>query len=199
MLFDLFAAGHETTASTLSWLFLYMANYPNVQAKIQAELKTVCGSRDSHTNDRPSLPYTEAVILETMRLRAVLPMALVHTTSKETTLNGYNVPKGTLLLPQLHLVHSNPLDFPNPTKFDPDRFIKDGCFTPHPKMIPFGYGKRRCLGEALAKVSVFVYFTRILQRFTIKRPGESKPFPEDIIYGLTISPHPYSVVLEPLL
>ena len=173
-----------------------MANHPDVQAKVQAELDQVCGSRDATCEDKPMLDYTEATLLELMRLRPVLPMALVHTAAKDTTLNGYFVPKGTFLLPQLHLAHQNPNHFPNPTQFNPDRFMKDGKFRPSPYCIPFGYGKRRCLGEALAKVSVFVFFARILQKFTIKPELDGQKIPTDIIYGVTISPKPYNLVLK---
>ncbi len=155
LVFDLFAAGHDTTANTLSWAVMFMVNNPDCQAKVQEELDRVCGCREPSTSDRPNLPYTEATIWEIFRVGAILPMALPHKTTKDMNLHGYFLPKGTVVMPQVHLVHENPKEFPNPEKFDPTRFIKNGVFEPHPHVINFSVGKRRCLGEALAKVSVF--------------------------------------------
>ncbi len=193
----MFAGGHDTTGNFVAWATIFMANNPDIQAKVQEELDRVCGSRNPETSDRPNLPYTEATIMEIMRIRTILPLSIIHMTSKEVTLNGYTLPKGTPVVNHIQAIHENEKVFPNPEKFDPNRFIKDdGQFQPHPHIIPFGIGKRRCVGEALAKVSVFVYFTRLVQRFKIKSP-DGKKIPDEIVYGLTSAPKPFKVVLEP--
>ena len=138
-----------------------MANNPEVQGKVQDELDRVCGSWEPTTDDRELLPYTEATILEIMRIRAIFQNVLFHRTSKDQTLGGYFFPKGKFcIMPQIHL-HHNEKVFPlsNSEKFDPEHFFKNCKFESHPQVILFGTGKKRCLGEALAKVSTFVYFT----------------------------------------
>ncbi len=192
----MFAGGHDTTGNTLGWTAIFMANNPDIQAKVQEELDRVCGSRNPTTSDRPNLPFTEATIMELQRIRAILPVSIMHMTSQEVTVNGYNLPKGTFVINHIQAIHDNEKVFPNPEKFDPTRFIKDGQFQPHPHIIPFGTGKRRCVGEVLARVSVFIYITRLLQRFNIKSP-DGKKIPEDIVNGMTAAPKPFKVILEP--
>jgi len=81
--------------------------------------------------------------------------------------------------------------FPEPEKFKPERFIgEDGQFRPHPRVLPFGVGRRRCLGESLARMSLYTFLTNIVAKFTIVPAGE---MPEGAIYGLIRSPHAYEV------
>ncbi len=200
ILFDLCAAGHDTTSNTLSWAMLLMVNNPEVQVKVQQELDQVLGARIPSYGDRESLPYTEATIHEIMRIQTLVPMALPHMTSKDMDLDGFFLPRGTFIFPQLQMVHENPAVFQGPHNFDPARFLDpiDGSFVLHPNWIPFGVGRRRCTGEALARVSVFLFFTRILQKFQIKHPeGPGRKLPEEAIFGLSTMPKPFKVILEP--
>ncbi len=147
---DLFLGGGATTSLTINWCLLYMLLYPNVQKKVQKELDLVTGrSRAPILADKSSTPYTEAVIHEVLRINSAVPHTVAHFTPNGGTFdNGrYYIPPKTKIFGSMLSVHMNAKDFPNPEKFEPERFInEEGKFVPHPKVIPFGLGKRRCLG-----------------------------------------------------
>ncbi len=170
---DLILGGSETTSNTLSWSILFMIMHPDIQKKVQEELDNVTGrSRLPTWEDRVSTPYTEAVLFEVQRHADILPNAVPHEAITDTKIGPYKIPKGTQVTALLSAVLSDPQYFPDPQKFDPDRFYKNGKFAPHPKMIPFCLGRRRCLGESLAKLELYDFFTGLLHRYTIsKRPG----------------------------
>merc|ERR1712050_806904 len=88
-------------------------------------------------------------------------------------LGGYHIPKGTQVMGLATSVMKSPDYFPNPDTFDPDRFMVDGKFYQDPKMITFSVGKRRCLGESLARLELYLFFTHMLQAYTVSpRPGQ---------------------------
>ena len=175
---------------------LLMANNPDIQARVQSELDQVCGSRAPTMDDKNALPYTEATILEIMRCKTPIPLAVPHRTTKDVTLQGYNIPRGTIIIPHQQMVHENEKEFPKPREFNPERFLKNGKFEPHPHVIPFGIGKRKCLGEALARMSVFVFFTRILQKFHIKPAHGIEKLDEEMLTGGVNHPKPFEIILE---
>ena len=189
-------AGHDTTSNTMAWSMMFLANNPHVQAKFQEELDRVCGSRDARYEERETLPYVEATIMEIQRKADLLPIAVIHSTSKDVNLKGYFIPKGTLIIPMLSMVLNNPEVFPDPSELRPERFLKEGKFVPHPHCIIFSTGKRKCLGEPLARMSIFVFLTRILKRFRIKPANGIKKIKEDRVYGFTVVPTPFHVELE---
>uniref|UniRef100_A0A3B4H4J6 Uncharacterized protein n=1 Tax=Pundamilia nyererei TaxID=303518 RepID=A0A3B4H4J6_9CICH len=91
---DLFVAGSETTSTTLRWAFLYMAKYPEIQEKVQAEIDREIGeSRQPSMEDRANLPYTDAVIHEVQRIGNIAPLGVPHVTNRDVELGGYSVPK----------------------------------------------------------------------------------------------------------
>uniref|UniRef100_A0A8C9ZN86 Uncharacterized protein n=1 Tax=Sander lucioperca TaxID=283035 RepID=A0A8C9ZN86_SANLU len=91
---DLFVSGSETTSTTLRWAFLYMAKYPEIQAKVQAEIDRVIGqSRQPSMEDRANLPYTDAVLQEIQRFGNVIPLSLPRVTDRDIQLGGYTIPK----------------------------------------------------------------------------------------------------------
>ena len=201
IIFDLFIAGSETTSTTLNWGMLYMVLNPDIQSKVREELDRVTGrSRMPTAADRSQTPYTEAVIHEIQRLGNILPLAVIHHTTSGGTLGGgkYTIPKDTLIFCNLGAVLSDPEHFPDPKKFDPTRYLGKedggGKFTPHPKMVPFGLGKRRCLGEVLAKMELYVFFATILSRFVLLPASDDAPRPTtDPIMGFTLSPKPFEM------
>eukprot|EP00058_Branchiostoma_floridae_P018391 XP_002603880.1 hypothetical protein BRAFLDRAFT_276924 [Branchiostoma floridae] len=200
VLFDLFIAGAETTSTTLYWAFLYMILNPDIQAKVQEEIHTVLGhDKPPSTAHRAQMPYTEAVLTEVARIGTILPTGVTHATSRDTSFHGYDIPEGTLVLPNLWSVHHDPEHFPNPGKFDPSRFLDaQGQYQRDDHVMPFGIGPRICLGKQLADMELFVFFTSLLQHFTFKLPeGASKPTTTGI-NGLTHSPKNFNLVAEPL-
>ncbi|XP_022087528.1 cytochrome P450 2J3-like isoform X1 [Acanthaster planci] len=175
---DLFAAGTETTASTVLWLISFVLKYPEVQDKIQQEIYEVVGSdRQPSCEDRPSMPYTNAVINEVLRMRPAGAFALPYVTTQEFELRGYTIPKGIGVTINLWAIMNDPKVWDRPEEFNPGRFLsKDGkTMIQHEAFIPFSTGRRSCLGEGLAKTEVFLFATNLFQRFTFKLPPGAPP------------------------
>jgi cytochrome P450 len=186
----------ETTSTALTWAVLFMAKHPDVQKKVQVELDQVCGTQSPSLADKNMLPYTEARITEILRRANILPMSLFHAVTEDTTVMGYNLPKGTQIIPSIGVVMLNEKEFPEPLKFLPERHLDNGKFLPHPHVIPFGTGKRCCLGETLEKSELFLFFTGLLQKFTIKSMRYPELVDDSPQYGFTTSPKNFSVKVE---
>ena len=153
---DLFIAGTETTATTLKWALLYMMMHEDIQSKVQAELDQVVGlNRMPSLLDRPSLPYTEATLLEIQRFATITPLAVPHAPVKDTVLNGYDIPKGTVILPNIWAVHHDPELWENPHEFNPDRFLdpESNRLLPREELIPFSLGNNL---EIIKVVKIFM-------------------------------------------
>uniref|UniRef100_A0A3Q2XXV7 Cytochrome P450 2K1-like n=3 Tax=Hippocampus comes TaxID=109280 RepID=A0A3Q2XXV7_HIPCM len=193
---NLFAAGTETTSTTLRWALLLMAKYPHIQEKIREELNQVIGDRQVQVEDRKNLPYTDAVIHETQRLANIIPMALPHRTSQDVTFHGYFIKKGTTVYPLLTSVLHDDSVWEKPHSFHPQHFLdKDGKFVKHDAFMPFSAGRRVCLGESLARMELFVFFVTLLQHFRFRPPAG---VPEDELdltpmVGGTLSPAPHKL------
>ncbi|XP_006627746.3 cytochrome P450 2M1-like [Lepisosteus oculatus] len=165
---NLFSAGTETTSSTLRHTLLLMQKYPNVQARIQKEIDEVIGPLRSPTaQDRQNMPYTDAVVHEIQRSLDLSPTAVPHKVLKDTEFKGYTIPQGTMVIPLLSSVLSDPELWKHPDTFDPENFLDEkGSFKKNDAFLAFGLGKRVCLGEGLARMELFLFFTSLLQKFT---------------------------------
>jgi cytochrome P450 len=145
------------------------------------------------------LHYLEAVISETMRIVSHVPLSLPHKSTRDTTLAGYDIPKGTLLISNLWAMHHNPKDWHNPEQFLPERFIdgknnlrKNGVRN----FMPFGAGRRHCIGKSLAKSEVFLVSARLLHQFVFKNPP-GMPLPTtDGCPGVVMHPKPFKMIVE---
>ncbi|XP_070543694.1 uncharacterized protein [Ptychodera flava] len=198
VLLDLFAAGTETTSTTLSWTILFMMNHPKVQERVYQEITKVIGNDRLPTlADREKLPYTEATLLETLRLGSIAPFTIPHRTLVDTTLNGYNIPKGTLAHFNLWSIHNDAEVWPQPEKFSPERFYdhERNSVKKIDRIMPFSAGRRVCMGEQLAKHEMFLYFTTLIQRFQFSVPRGTKKPSEQGVLGLTLRPEPYQVLI----
>uniref|UniRef100_A0A3Q1HK00 Uncharacterized protein n=1 Tax=Anabas testudineus TaxID=64144 RepID=A0A3Q1HK00_ANATE len=193
---DLFVAGSETTSTTLRWAFLYMAKYPEIQEKVQAEIDRVIGqSRQPSMGDRANMPYTDAVIHEIQRMGNIVPLSLPHITSKELRLGGYVIPKGITIIPNLASALFDKNEWETPFTFNPGHFLnKEGKFVKKAAFIPFSAGKRVCLGENLARMELFLFFTCFMQSFTFSMPAGVEPV-MDYRPGITLAPHPYEICM----
>ncbi|NWX02474.1 CP1A4 protein, partial [Caloenas nicobarica] len=187
---DLFGAGFDTVATALSWSLMYVALYPNIQKKIQDELdQTIGWERRPRLSDRGSLPYAEAFILEMFRHSSFLPFTIPHSTTKATALNGYYIPKGTcVFINQWQVNHDEKL-WKDPSTFNPERFLNatgtEINRTESDKVLTFGLGKRRCIGESIGRWEVFLFLTILLQQLEFSlRPGEEVDITPQ--YGLTM-------------
>ncbi|XP_066532433.1 cytochrome P450 2J2-like [Hoplias malabaricus] len=195
---DLFTAGTETTATTLHWALLYMIKYPEVQAKVQSEIDRVVGSsRQPSVMDRENLPYTNAVIHEVQRVGNIIPLNVVRAATKDTHIEGYSIPKGTMVAGDLTSVLFDETEWETPHSFNPGHFLDvNENFRKRDAFMPFSAGKRVCLGEQLARMELFLFFTSLLQRFTFKPPEGVEPSLE-YIFRATHSPKPYLLCAVP--
>nr|AUX14889.1 cytochrome p450 CYP2K43 [Kryptolebias marmoratus] len=190
---NLFAAGTDTTATTLKWSLLYMVRFPQIQDRVQEELSRVVGSRQVRIEDRKNLPYTDAVIHEIQRLANIVPMALPHATSKDITLQGHLIKEGTTVFPLLTSVLYDESEWESPHSFNPSHFLDDeGKFIRRDAFMPFSAGRRACLGESLAKMELFLFFASLLQHFQFTPPPEVSEDELDLkpVVGLTLAPKP---------
>ncbi|CAM4609513.1 unnamed protein product [Lepidochelys olivacea] len=166
---DLFGAGFDSVTTSLSWSLMYLVTYPDIQKKIQEELdQTIGRERRPRLSDRPMLPYTEAFILEMFRHSSFLPFTIPHCTTKDTVLNGYYIPKDLCVFVNQWQVNHDEKLWKEPSTFDPERFLCAGGTevnkTDGEKILVFGLGKRRCLGETIARWEVFLFLTTLLQQ-----------------------------------
>ncbi|XP_044145179.1 cytochrome P450 2K6-like [Bufo gargarizans] len=168
---NLFAAGMETTSTTLRWGLLLMMKYPDIQTKVQSEIENFIGSAQPQVKHRQKMSYTDAVIHEIQRYGDIAPGSIPHATTKDMTFRGYFLPKGTIVIPLLHSVLRDKAYFEKPEEFYPEHFLdSDGKFKKNEAFIPFSLGKRSCAGENLANMELFLFFTSLLQNFTFQAP-----------------------------
>jgi cytochrome P450 len=151
-------AGHETTASQLAWALERLAREPRVTARLVTEIDEGAGDA-----------YLSATITEILRLRPVLPNAEPRLTKQEVTIGGFTYPPGVVLMASVYLVHHDPELYPDPYVMRPERFIDEppGTYT----WIPFGGGRRRCLGASFATQEMKIVLTAALRRFELRPAG----------------------------
>ncbi|CAM4607480.1 unnamed protein product [Lepidochelys olivacea] len=198
-IFDLFLAGTETTISTLRWALLYMVAYPNIQEKVQKEMDTLLGpSQLICYEDRKKLPYTNAVIHEIQRYCSIVLIAIPRESGKDTTLQAFLIPKGTIILPNLDSVLFDPEKWESPRQFNPSRFLdKEGNFVNREGFLPFSVGPRVCFGEQLARSKLFIIFTNLLRAFKFTLPKGVKEISTKLVLGSTVQPQPYKLCAVP--
>ncbi|XP_059054095.1 farnesoate epoxidase-like [Achroia grisella] len=194
---DMLEAGMETVTNTAIFMLLHIVRNDEVQKLLQAEIDNVIGlSRSPSLDDRPNMVYTEAMLLETLRISSVASVGIPHMAREDALLGQYLIPKGTYVLLAIHDLH-NSSDWEKPELFRPERFIRDGNLVQDERILAFGLGRRRCIGEGLAKSELFMFVTHLLQKFTLKIPqGDPMPSTEPID-GITLSARPFRLVFEP--
>ncbi|XP_067004255.2 methyl farnesoate epoxidase isoform X2 [Anabrus simplex] len=196
---DLFMAGSETTSNTMEYAILYMLLYPEVQRKIHEELDAVVGrSRLPMFADRQRLCYVEAVIMEVQRRVSVAPVAVPHRATKDTMLMGHVIPQDTTVLISIWSLHMDVKHWGDPEAFRPERFLDaEGKIMQDDWFVPFGYGRRRCLGEILARKSLFLFFATLLHTFSLSVPADHPPPSPDGYDGITLSPKHFYAEFTP--
>ncbi len=186
----IFMAGHETTANTLAWAWFLLSQCDKSRAKLQAELDTVLVGRSPTFQDVPNLPYTKAVIEETLRLYPPVPI-LAREAMADTSIGGKSVPKGSLVMVVPWLMHRNPVLWSKPDVFDPGRFLNPKSKKPNKYgYVPFSIGPRICAGLQFGMTEAILSLAILAQDFELKlkdgtdvqpvarltlRPGENLP------------------------
>ncbi|KFV57101.1 Cytochrome P450 2K1, partial [Gavia stellata] len=197
---NLFAAGMETTSTTLRWGLLLMMKYPEIQKKVQEEIERVLGLNPPRIAHRTQMPYTDAVVHEIQRFANILPLNLPHETTADVTLKGYFIPKGTYIVPLLASVLRDKSQWEKPDIFYPEHFLdSEGKFVKKDAFMPFSAGRRTCAGETLAKMELFLFFTSLLQRFTFHPPPGVSVSDLDLspAIGITVPPVTHEVCAVP--
>ena len=195
---DLFLGGSDTTSVTLRWALCFLGNRPDVQRRLQAELDDQVGrQRLPSLADRPRLPFTEAVILETQRLANIAPTLVPHKTLAPVTIGGHRLPSGVQVVADAYSMLRSAKLFPDPLKFSPERFLDaEGQFRPDKNVMVFSVGKRQCLGESMARAELFLFLTAFLQNFSFCWPeGEKHDLSEDFYNSRFVRiPSPFKII-----
>ncbi|CAH2237603.1 cytochrome P450 18a1 [Pararge aegeria] len=196
---DLFSAGMETIKSSLLWMIVFMLRNPDVKRRVQEELDNVIGRERLPTiEDMPNLPYTETTILETLRMSSIVPLATTHSPTKDVHLNGYRIPAGSQVVPLINCVHMDPNLWEEPNKFNPSRFIDENGKIKRPEFfMPFGVGRRMCLGDVLARMEMFMFFSSMMHQFDVESEAGAAPPSLEGTVGATIAPKAFRVKFVP--
>jgi cytochrome P450 len=178
----IFLAGYETVANGLTWTWYLLSQNPEVEAKLHAELDAVLGT-GSHQRlptlaDYPALRYTEQVFAESMRLYPPA-WAMGRMSTKPVTLGPYRIPPGAHFFFSQYIMGRDPQYFPDPLRFDPDRFTPEAkAVRPKFTYFPFGGGNRQCIGESFAWMEGVFSIATLAQRWRMSYLGSSPPVPQ---------------------
>jgi cytochrome P450 len=164
----LLLAGHETTSNALTWTWYLLSQNEEVEARWHDELRRVLGDRAPTFGDLPALPFTEMVLAESMRL---FPPAwgMGRRALRDVTLGGFTIRKGAILALSPYIVHRDERFWPDPLRFDPDRFTAEAkAARPRFAYFPFGAGARSCIGEPFAWMEGVLLLATIGQRWRLR-------------------------------
>ncbi|KAF7728928.1 hypothetical protein EC973_005323 [Apophysomyces ossiformis] len=189
-----YIAAVDTTSITAQNLYLVLVNRPDVQRKAQEELDRVVGNRMPRDDDIKNLPYIQAMVEEIMRFRPPLLLNLPHSARTDQVYKGYKIPAGSVYIHNIYSCNHDPSVYPNPDKFDPDRF-----YNPEQPVQryhwTFGAGRRLCPGNQFAEKSLYLTTARVLWAFTLVKPRDANGNEIEVPITDVISPisHPPDV------
>ncbi|XP_069625113.1 cytochrome P450 1B1 [Ranitomeya imitator] len=196
---DIFGASQDTLSTALQWLMFFLVRYPEIQKKMQYEVDKVIGrDRLPCVDDQATLPYIMAFLYELMRFSSFVPVTIPHATTRDTNLMGYNIPQNTVVFVNQWSVNHDSLKWSNPEEFDPSRFLDDTGFLNKDmvsNVMIFSVGKRRCIGEELSKLQLFLFASILAHQCTFTaNPGEILNLQFD--YGLSLKPKPFNISMS---
>jgi cytochrome P450 len=170
----LLAAGHETTAVTLTWVWYLLSQHPEVEARLDEELCRVLAGRMPTLNDLPQLVYAEQIVKEALRLYPPA-WSIPREAREDVTLSQYRLKKGQVLIVNVYGLHHDPRYYPNPNCFDPQRFSPENePNIPKHAYLPFGGGPRICIGYVFALMEARLLLATLAQHFKLSLvPGFS--------------------------
>jgi cytochrome P450 len=186
-LLTVFFAGHETTALLLTWAWYVLSNRPDVEGRLHEELDRVLGGRLPTVEDLPQLPYTRALVSETLRL---YPSAwiIARNVAEDDVVAGYRIPKGSMVVLSPYLSQRHPAYWADAETFDPNRFLAPGAEQELKRRapyayFPFGIGHRTCIGNHFALLEAQLVLATVAQRYCLR-----------LVPGLEIEPQPVATL-----
>jgi len=182
-LLTLLVAGHETSATSLAWVFYYLLSDTAALARAREEVFRVTGDGPPRPEHVGELRYLDAVVKETARLRPII-VFVARALQQPVELGGYRLPAGVTVAPCIYLTQRRPDLYPEPDRFRPERFL-EGRQTPY-EYFPFGGGVRRCLGMAFAQYEMKVVLATVLSRLALALPADSDVRP--VRRAITLAP-----------
>lgn len=196
--------GTDTTSTSLTKVLINLLNHKEVLKKVQLELDEQVGKgRVVNELDTKNLVYLQAVIKESFRMTPPDPFLIRRATQEDCILAGYHVPKGTQVLVNAWKVHNDPQVWPEPEKFQPERFLssyKDiDVKGQHHELIPFGTGRRVCPGVTMALQIMYLTLARLIQGFELRTLNDFPVEMEDGLVSLASDSAPFMVELIPRL
>jgi len=200
----LYTAGSDTTVAVIESFFLMMTLHPDSQRRAQAEIDRVIGKERLPTiDDKNVLPFTTALIKEVMRCTPVTPTGLPHRVTQDDVYQGFRIPKGTTVVANIWAITHDSDIYPDPSVFDPERFIPRPGFEVQadPRKWVFGFGRRVCPGAHFAETNLFLNITSILATFNISKAvkdgKEVEPEISFVSYGPISHPKPFDCRITP--
>ena len=210
ILWDMMAGGIDTTANSFETLLYLLANHPEIQEKVHEELDRVIGPNRlpslDDCNDK-TLPYLMAVICEEFRYKHFAPFGIPHGTTRATKLQGYDIPKGAQVMFNLYAVNHDPKYWKEPEKFRPERFLEEEKGLSRYflnaelkrkdmssyKFIPFGVGRRMCVGYGLGRIIMVLKAATHLHCFKWRSLDGGKLDLDTEYFGVTLVTKPYQL------
>ncbi|EFA83281.1 cytochrome P450 family protein [Heterostelium album PN500] len=182
---DLFLAGIDTSATAIEWLILTLCNHQEIQEKIHAELKEAAkGTGKIDLTQRGETPYLQAAIKEILRYRTIVPLGIPRVALEDAIVEGYYIPKGTVLINNMYELHHNEATYEKPHEFIPERFLNDDISN---DWMPFSLGPRNCVGLNLALDEIYMASANILLNFKLQ-PYNCDYIDLDDMFGVTLRP-----------
>jgi len=177
----LFLAGHETTATALTWTWYLISQHPEVEAKLSSELDGVLHGRAPTPGDLANLPYTEMVVREAMRIYPPAP-GVAREPIEDVEIGGYTVPAGSLISLNTYVMHRDPRFFTDPERFDPERFARGWEERiPRYAYLPFGGGPRVCIGNGFAMMEARLIVATLAQRLRLSLEPQQEIVPMQLV------------------
>jgi cytochrome P450 len=190
-LMTLLVAGHETTATAISWAFYWIHKLPEVREKLLAELDSLGENPDSNTIFK--LPYLTAVCNETLRIYPVGMLTFPRKVKTPISVCGHQLEPGTIIMGSIYLTHQREDIYPQPEKFNPERFLEKQ-FSPY-EFLPFGGGARRCIGLAFAQMEMKLILAKVMKTWSMQLINTQEVKPQR--RGLVTGPNaPINLVIE---